>query len=264
MEKGYSDLTKSMFRMLEPGLEEELDIFVGDALTQDYQELTSDEEVTELFGELSNSFTDSLTLEDSKYLRYYTGFSYKEINAILRDNWTYEQNGRLTEEKQRDYEKTGHEVEKIIFKFPPLGRNIKVYRGATLSQFRKYGISTLEDLVHMEGKYFYDGGFTSTSLVREKSLFKTEAFLVGKRKVEIEYLIPESCHDGALLLNDYTSSYQTEQEYVMNSGSLTRIISVEIDKENDTAHLKAVLIPKKIWDPNFIRYLEEETKRVTK
>ena len=113
----------------------------------------------------------------------------------------------------------------------------------------------------MEGKYFYDSGFTSTSLVRKSSLYNTEAFQIGKRNIEIEYLIPEECRDGALLLDEFTSHYKAENEYIINSGSLIRILSVDIDKENNTAFLRAILVPKKVWDPRAVQYLEEESKK---
>lgn len=264
MEKGYNDITKYIFKYLEAGKEEEIDIFIGDSLNQEYISLESDEEVLELFSDMSYDFTSKLSYQDALNLRSYTGFSHKEINAILRDNWNYEQHGRLTQEKKAEYNEIASEVEKIIFRFPTLERNLKTYRGVTLAQFKSYGITSLEDLIHMEGKYFYDSGFSSTSLVRKNSLYNTEAFQIGKRNIEIEYLIPESCHDGALLLNELTSHYKSETEYLINSGSLVKIISVDIDKKNNTAFLRAVLIPKKIWDPIAVKHLEDATQQIKK
>ena len=37
-------------------------------------------------------------------------------------------------------------------------------------------------------------------------------------------------------------------EYVINSGSLTKIAEVIVDKENNKALIKAILIPKQLWD----------------
>ncbi|MBR6821471.1 MAG: hypothetical protein IKM55_04530 [Bacilli bacterium] len=261
MEKGMSNLTKYLFRYLEPGKEEEMDIYISDVLDRDYLTLESDEQVSEVFGEIAAEFTSNLSYQEALSLRSYTGFSHKEINALLRDKWNYEQHGKLTDERRNEYTEIGQEVEKVVFKFPPLERNIKTYRGVTLAQFRDYGIYSLEDLKAMEGKYFYDGGFTSTSLVRKSSLYNTEAFQIGKRNIEIEYLIPEECRDGALLLDEYTSHYKAENEYIINSGSLIRILSVDIDKENNTAFLRAILVPKKVWDPRAVRHLEEESKK---
>lgn len=264
MEKGMSDITKYLFRYLEKDKEEELNIYLNDILEREYISLESDEEVSQVFGEMAAEFTYGLTYQEALSLRSYSGFSHKEINALLRNKWNYEQHGKLTDERKQEYTQTAQEVEKVLFKFPSLDKNIRVYRGVTLAQFSDYGIYTLEDLTAMQGKYFYDSGFTSTSLVRKSSLYNTEAFQIGKRNIEIEYLIPEECHDGALLLDDYTSHYKSENEYLINSGSLIRIIEVKVDKENNTAYLKAALIPKKIWDPMAVKHLEEETQKVTK
>lgn len=261
MEKGISQLTKYLFSYLEEGKSEELDIYVSDVLDREYLTLENDDEVNEVFGAMASEFTMGLTYKEALSLRSYTGFSHKEINALLRGKWNYEQHGQLTDEKRRDYTATGEDVEKVVFKFPPLERNVKTYRGVTLAQFRDYGIHSLEDLIAMQGKYFYDSGFTSTSLVRKSSLYNTKAFQIGNRNIEIEYLIPEECHDGALLLDDYTSHYKAENEYLINSGSLIRIISVDIDQKNNTAFLRAVLVPKKIWDPMAVRNLEEATAK---
>lgn len=261
MEKGYSKLTKYLFRYLEEGKEEEIDIYTKDVLQREYLILENEEQVGEIFGTMASEFTFGLTYKEALSLRSYTGFSHKEINALLRDKWNYEQHGLLTDEKRNDYSRIAQEVEKTIFKFPSLDRNIRVYRGVTLAQFSDYGIYNLEDLTAMEGRYFYDSGFSSTSLIRKSSLYQTSAFQIGNRNIEIEYLIPEECHDGALLLDDYTSHYKAENEYLINSSSLIRIISVDIDKEKNTAFLRAVLVPKKIWDPMAVKYLEEQTAK---
>lgn len=264
MEKGYSKITSSLIRYMDKEKMEELDMFVGDALTQEYMTFQSDAEVSEVFGDMSSDFTGALSYNDALNLRTYTGFLHKEINATLRGTWNYEEHGLLTDEKKRNNAQLAEKVQKVLFRFPPLERSVKAYRGVTLAQFKPYGIDSLEDLVHMQGKYFYDSGFSSTSLVRSSSFYGTEAFQIGKRNIEIEYLIPESCHDGALLLNEYTSHYKAENEYLINSGSLIKIVSVDVDKANNTAFIRAVLIPKKIWDPMQVKYLEEATQQIKK
>ena len=57
---------------------------------------------TELYSNISN--------EEIELIRYYTGISYKEINAILRDNWNYETNGLLTEEKKNEFRKIAYNI----------------------------------------------------------------------------------------------------------------------------------------------------------
>lgn len=257
MEKGQSDITKLLLRSLGKEKVEEIEMYLADILKRNFLSLSNDEEVSQLFGEMASDFTSNLTYQEALSLRSYTGFSHKEINAIMRNKWNYEEHGRLTEEKHAEYSKLGSEVEKIIFKFAPLEKNLITYRGVTLAQFRDYGIYYLEELPSMVGNYFYDGGFSSTSLVRDNSLYDTEAFQIGKRNIEIEYYIPEECHDGALLLDEYTSHYKAENEYLINCGSLIKILSVDIDKEKNTAFIRAALVPKKIWDPMAVKHLEE-------
>ena len=125
MEKGLSKITKYLFQYLEPGKQEEIDIYLSDILTRDYLTLESQEHVSEIFGSIAAEFTYGLTYEEALSLRSYTGFSHKEINALLRNKWNYEQHGLLTDEKRREYSQIGEEVEKVVFKFPPLDRNIK-------------------------------------------------------------------------------------------------------------------------------------------
>jgi len=257
MEKGQSDITRYLLRSLGKEKMAEIEMYIADILERNFLSLSNEEEVSQLFGQLASDFTSSLTYQEALNLRSYTGFSHKEINAIMRNKWNYEEHGRLTEEKHAEYSKLGSEVEKIIFKFAPLEQNLITYRGVTLAQFRDYGIHYLEDLPSMVGNYFYDAGFSSTSLVRDSSLYDTEAFQIGKRNIEIEYYIPEECHDGALLLDEYTSHYKAENEYLINCGSLIKVLSVDIDKEKNTAFIRAALVPKKIWDPMAVKHLEE-------
>ena len=77
MEKGMSDITKYLFRYLEKGKEEELDIYVNDTLQREYLTLSTDEEVAEVFGEMAAEFTYGLTHQEALNLRSYTGFSNK-------------------------------------------------------------------------------------------------------------------------------------------------------------------------------------------
>ena len=252
MEKGLSRDTQTILRFLSEDKKEEMLFFAHDSSQVEYTQLQSDEEVAELFSNLSSSFLSTLTPEEQEVLKYYTGTSYKEINACLRDNWDYETNGLLTPEKKQRYMYIANVMKGIIAKCPSLGTNLKVYRGTSLKQFRSYGIESLADLKAMEGNYFYDKSFTSTSLIRERSLLGVDNFFTGERNIEIEYMIPEVCADGALLLGEASSYYKGESEFLINANNLTKITSVEIDEANNKAYIKAVLIPKMLWDPPYM------------
>lgn len=252
MEQGISRDIKTIFRFLTPEKKEEMGFFVHDVEQQEYVTLQNEQEADELFGDVSRQFKGSLSAEDLETLKYYTSFSYKEINAIMRDKWNYEENGELTPEKKLRYQKQGYAISELLSKCPSLDTNIKVYRGTSLKQFHDYGIYSLSDLKAMEGNYMYEKGFTSTSLVRDKSLLGMDNFFTGERNVEIEYLIPACCQDGGLLLGTLASYYDTEYEYLINTGSMSKVLSVEIDEKNNTAFVRAVLIPKMLWDPPYM------------
>lgn len=258
MEPGISSDVRTIFRFLSSDTKEEMEFFVHDVEQQDYVTLQSDEEAEEIFDDVSKRFISTLSGKDLETLKSYTSFSYKEINAIMRDKWNYEENGALTPEKKLGYKKTGQEISEIISRCPSLDTNIKVYRGTSLKSFYDYGIHSLADLKAMEGQYFYEKGFTSTSLVRKRSLLGVTNFFTGERNIEIEYLVPACCQDGALLLGTLASYYDTEYEYLINTNSMSKILSVEVDEENNKAFIRAALIPKMLWDPP---YMVEQTKQ---
>ena len=256
MEQGISRDVQTIFRFLSPEKKEEMGFFVHDVQQQDYIAFQSEEEVIELFDDVARQFITSLTPQELETLKHYTSFTYKEINAIMRNKWNYEENGALTPERKLQYQKIGYEISEILYKCPSLNTNIKVYRGTSLRQFHDYGIRTLQDLKAMEGNYMYETSFTSTSLLRKKSLLGMKNFFTGERNVEIEYLIPASCQDGGVLLGTDTSYYASENEYLINSSSLAKVLSVEVDEKNNKAFVRAILIPKMLWDPPY--FIEQE------
>jgi hypothetical protein len=44
-----------------------------------------------------------------------------------------------------------------------------------------------------------------------------------------------------------------QNEFLLNNGSLSKVIDVKIDENNNTAVLLVVLVPKKIYDKNYNR-----------
>lgn len=147
------------------------------------------------------------------------------------------------------YNELGERIYKVINKFPQLNLNIKAYRGVNIKAFWDYGVYTLDDISVLEGQYIYESGFSSTSLLRSNSFFEKQSEWGSHCNVEIEYFIPGISQDGAVLLSDALSFSKAQMEYVINSGSLTKITGVEVDKEKGIARLKAFLIPRALWDP---------------
>ena len=112
----------------------------------------------------------------------------------------------------------------------------------------RYLVSQEVYLKNLENKYYYESGFTSTSLVRDKSFFNRELEYHEFCNIEIEYLIPGESNDGIPLINDDLSYSKVQSEYLINKGSLSKIIDVKVKPDGKLAHMKAVLIPEKMWN----------------
>ena len=107
------------------------------------------------------------------------------------------------------------------------------------------------ELENLRGKFLYEQGFTSASIIENSSYFNRN-FNDGKKyNIEVRYLISSECEDGLLLVNKDTSHYSDENEYLIDKGSLSKVIDVKIDKERDIAIITVVLIPKKIYDREY-------------
>ena len=263
MEKGTTWTTRYLMKELAEK-KDEIEMYIADVCSREHSTFSTPEEVEETFGTKVDRYSESLTYRDAETLRHYTGYYFRFINNVMRNKWNYYENGLLTEEKKQDYLKIGEAVRRIIHKFPKLDANIKTYRGVSLRAFYDYGITSLEELVHMEGKYMLEDGFSSTSLLRDHSFFEKELGWADYCNIEIEFIIPEESQDGALLLSESLSYAQAQIEYVINCNSLFKITSVQVDKANKRAYIKAVLVPKVLWDPIAVRQLDEETNRHTK
>lgn len=264
MDKGVSLTTRFLLRQLDQETLDSLELYVGEMNDREFLTCLSAEEVEGYFGDKVDEYIDSLSPDDMASLREYTGYFFRFINNVMRGKWNYQENGQLTEENQSRYLASGQSVKKLIHKFPGLNTNLKTYRGVSIRAFQDYGITQLEDLVHMQGKYMYEKGFSSTSVVRSHSFFEKKQDWGDYCNIEIEFLIPEESNDGALLLKDSLSYSEGQLEYVLNSDSLFKITTVKVDSENNRAYLTAVLIPKILWDPIAVQKLDEETQKIKK
>ncbi|MEG0909671.1 MAG: ADP-ribosyltransferase [Bacilli bacterium] len=81
------------------------------------------------------SFLTIATNSEKEDIRSYTGFDFKNINAILRNEWNYEQNGLYTLEKREYYDYLISRIENAINKFPPAQFDFLVHRGVNLHFF---------------------------------------------------------------------------------------------------------------------------------
>lgn len=237
MEKGKSRDIYLISKYLDKDTKDEIDLLVMEASLKDNQTPDFEEDIIDFFKE-----TTHIDIED---IRRYTGYDYKSINAVLRDNWTYEENGIKTEKKTTELRKLSERISSLIEKFSSTKSQFKTYRGTTIREFKKYGINTLEDLLSLTNQYLYDTGFTSTSLQEDTSYFKKTVH-EEYCNIEIIYIIPENSNDGIPLLNDQLSYSKNLNEYLLDRCTLSKVLGVKI--EGNTAVITTILIPKHIWD----------------
>ena len=249
MEKGTNYNVSYLLRYIGEDKQKELDSYIQEMNHQDYQKFSDESEVNNTFASFLNEYLSRLNNENLANLRSYTGLQFRNVNAVLRNNWNYEVNGRLTSELKEESLHLAEEIRHAINKAPQINGGIKTYRGVSIATFQSYNIFTLNDLYALEGKYLYEEGFTSTSLIKEKSFFYTDPFtLNGKPNILIEYLIPDGSDDGIALLSDEISYSPNQAEFLINSSTLFRVISVSVDEKNNVAYMKVLLIPQRIWN----------------
>ena len=226
----------------------EINAFASEVNKREFMEFSSLEEVRAFFIDYLADFYNNSSISDIDNIRAYTGIAFRHFNSLLRGTWNYDTNGLLTDDARVEYLNLANKLSECIERSSTLPTNIKTYRGVSLERFKDYGITSLEDLNSLENKYYYDSGFTSTSLVRDKSFFNRELEYHEFCNIEIEYLIPEEANDGIPLIDDNLSYSKVQNEYLINKGSLSKIIDVEISPDGKLAYIKAVLIPQKMWN----------------
>ncbi len=231
----------------------EVDQYVDDLIRRDYVTFTSDEQIADFFLEYMNDFYQNTKKEEKQDIRAYSGILFREVNSVLRNRWNYEENGELTDIKKEEVDAVTATIEKVIERQNALSDNIKVYRGVDASIFQECGITSLEELSSLKGKYYYDSGFTSASFIRERSFFDRPLEFHNTCNVEIEYLIPKEESDILPLITSDLSYSPVQTECLIARGNLSKIVEVSVDSEQNRAYLKAALVPKKVWDETLER-----------
>lgn len=237
MEKGYSRDTRLLSKYLDQDTKDEIELLLLEVGISNNKTPDFTDDIDEFYKE-----TTHVDIED---IRRYTGFDYKYINAVLRDNWTYEANGLKTEKKTKEMRDLSDRISSLIGKFSKTPCQFKTYRGTTLKEFKKYGIETLEDLLCLRDHFLYDTGFTSTSLEEDTSYFK-KTIHEEYCNIEVIYIIPKGSNDGLPLLTDQLSYSKNLNEYLLDRCTLSKVLGVRI--EGNIAVITTVLIPKHIWD----------------
>lgn len=237
MEKGTSIATRMIDHELDDETKSEIDLIVREIPTYNVR-------IPRLENEALN-LLPKLTEEEILTIKGYTGLNSKNINALLRNRWDYEVNGKKTKEIENRIQQDVTIMDSIFRKLPKTEEAIVAYRGTTLSEFKKYGITSLDELVNLKGKFLYEVGYTSTSLSKDSSYYNKEIFN-NVKNIQTRYIIPPNSQDGIPLISDVLSYSPNQQEFLINRSSLAKVIDVKV--ENDTATIIAVLIPRSIWN----------------
>ncbi|MBQ2873093.1 MAG: hypothetical protein IJE89_03740 [Bacilli bacterium] len=248
---GESRITNSILRMMGENSKKEIDNYLESVVDRDFLVISSIEQVNNIFGKNIEQFYMSLSEDELIDLRTWTSYNFSNINAILRNNWTYENNGLLTEDKKNELRELAGRISKIFAKYNSPLVNFIAFRGTTISSFKDYGITDLLELENLEGKFLYEQGFTSASMIESSCYFKKNFNDSKKYNIEVRYLVSSECEEGVLLVNRDTSHYSDENEYLIDKGSLSKVIDVKVDKDSDTAIITVVLIPRKIYDREY-------------
>lgn len=241
--------TKFILRILGNEKVEEINFYVQDLINKEYITFQTEEEINNTLGNSEISLLNNLTEEEKFRIRLYTGKDFRNINSLLRGIWSYELNGQLTDQIKNESNITIEAMKSAMSKVQDIPFGMKAYRGVSLSNFRNYGIQSLEDLTSLKDQFMYEKSFISTTLLQKEDFANKKLEWGEQANIEIEYLIPENS-DDAILLNDSSLSYNPNVcEYLIRASSLFKVIDVEVNKETNTAKMLVALIPQKIWDP---------------
>lgn len=226
-----------------------LEEYISKTLTREYTDFTEIDIM---------NITPELSEEEKIILRDYISYESAHINATLRHTWNYEANGNI--ENKTRYEEKGKKLVDLISKKPTNTGNKKVYRGIDINYFKQFGISSLEELFNLKNNYILDEGVVSTSVKEESCFYKRNLGPNTNYNIKVIYYLPEEFNDGIFLGSKDLKLYEeSEDEYLINKYNLGYVFDVEINNQEQTAQLKVMMIPKKVYD-DYYKNQEEINK----
>lgn len=234
--KGTTRVTRMIMRSLSDERQNALETFCSSCDSRDYQKFDNLESAL-MFMDLP-----VLSDEDRLALSHYSGFSYFALNRAIKGKWNYEDNGTI--ERFNECKRNAEELSQAITNNQRSIGNTKVYRGVPLKYFRDYGISSLEDLECLKGKYLLDEGFVSTSLVEGECFYRKDPKNGINYNVMIEYSVPEEFTDG--IVTAVESHFTRESEYLINIWSMAQV--TDVVRDGAGMIVKATLVPKYVYD----------------
>ena len=236
-----------------------IESFCDFVLDRSFIEFQNEEDIFAVFNDYMRELCSNIKYYDREIIKEYTGTLFRDVNAVLRNNWDYEMNGRCTKEREKDALEIANDMQEIFYNSGSyLPADIKVYRGVSISAFKKFGVRKLEDLVFLKGQYVFDSGFTSTSIIRGRSFFDRSLGFHDTCNIEIEYLVPIESNDGLPLITNSLTYSPVQTEFLINKGSLSKIVDVDII--DGKAYIKAIHIPQRVWDKRLDAHLSRRKK----
>lgn len=262
MEKGTNFDTISVLNYIGKEKIEEVENYIKKVLGEECLIFQNREEIENVLSLLTKEYSDKLTEKEKNAIIDYTGLGFRRVNPILRGYWDYEKSGKLTEEVKKDAYNLAESMHKVLIKAPTIPFNFTAYRGVGIRAFYPFNITNINDLSYLTDKFIYEPGFTSTSMIRQTSFFAKEPEWGDNCNIEIECIVPAESDDGIALINESLCLSTTQNEFLINSGSLFKVINVEVDKEQNKAKIKMILIPEKIWNPLDYEMERKEDRRL--
>ena len=246
-EIGISKNVRRIFKFLDDNTKRNIDEYIKYAMTRNYSFFNCKEDFENIFSFI-DEYLESISEDNLLEIRSYTGYNFRNINNILRGTWNYDENGLLTDEIKNNNLHAADVISKEIAKFPHPQANFVTYRGSNIKGFHKYGITELSDLKNLKDKFLYEEGFTSTSFMENSCFFGKQNEYGKNCNIEVRYFITDECNDGIFLANSYLSYSDNQNEYLLDKNTLSKVINVDIDSNNNTAVISAIVIPKKLWN----------------
>lgn len=231
----------------------EIKNFLLDTAGRDFHEFSDPLDLSAFSAAYSEFIAPTITSEDKTALKNYSGFGYKVINQVARGQWNYDLLGRQTPDKLADARQAADQISDAIAHIPSPGVDLVAHRGANMDSFRAYGINSLSNLTNLEGQFFLETGFTSTSLSPDKS-FVGKDFDDPLRRtcdVEITCRIPKESGETIGLLSSDLAYNPEQSELLIDRGSLFYISAAELSPDRSRAHLEMTLIPRNLYDPAY-------------
>lgn len=227
--------------------------FLGSTIDRSPRTFSSDNpaELNQFCQDYSNRLKDTIDLTNQSALKDYSGFNYKTINQVSRGQRNYDLLGAQTPEKLASAQNSINQIRQAIATAPPIETDLITHRGTNLDSFQGYNINSLSELKQLQGQFFLETGFTSTSLCSDDS-FANHDFddpLRPPCNISIEYFIPKENHEVIGLLSHATSYNPEQHEILIDQDSLSYISNVEISPDKSSAKLQMTLIPREIYDP---------------